>query len=57
VIERVMFDWEAGTPTGYHPHPPAFYSIADEEGTVDEVYLCNCDWGRGNAERQRARHF
>ncbi len=35
-LEKVMFDWQRGKPTRYHPNPPAFYSIADELDTVDE---------------------
>jgi hypothetical protein len=38
VLEKVMFD--SGKPTRYHPHPPAFMSISDDENTVsEEQYL------------------
>src|ERR1700733_40611 len=36
-LEKVMFDWQKGKPTRYHPNPPAFYSISDELDTVDEA--------------------
>jgi len=36
VLDKVMFDWDPGKATRYHPNPPAFFSIADEDGTVDE---------------------
>ncbi len=35
-FERVMFDWPDGKKTRYHQSPPAFFAIADEQGTVDE---------------------
>jgi Endonuclease NucS C-terminal domain len=35
-LEKVMFDWPLGKSTRYHPNPPAFDSIADEQKTVDE---------------------
>ena len=36
VLDSVMFDWPTGKKTRYHPNPPAFLSIADEHGNVDE---------------------
>ncbi len=36
-LEKVMFDWKGNKTTRYHANPPAFYSIANELETVDEV--------------------
>jgi len=56
-----MFDWPKGKKTRYHLNPPAFFSIADEHGTVGEGEYLDLQnalvrLGDEQSRRGRSRH-